>query len=486
MKTTRWILTIACALSSGLTTVVIVSATEKLVAWRTRTLAHLLTTTRDTNDNYFSWYVFGAYCFISLLLADAAAALCLYWPGVPEAVGSGIPEVKAYLNGIRVKKFNNPGLLVVKMVGSVLSVGSSMAVGMEGPLVMIGAFAGAALAHCGTTLSWLVLKIKEWKDRWNYGSDSIHSRRLSSFDTIDGESEPILNWLWVYATSELSYFANDAERRKLVTVGAACGFAASFGAPIGGMLFIMDDISSFFEQDMFLRILVANSVGTFCLAYYRGNLSEYGAIEFGSYNGDDDNSIGERFKEIPFWIIMGIGGGVLGGWFCKAFGELKKSSGKKFNTRELKMWRISYISLINSTVMFLLPMMSWVCHDNNLETDAAAEQQFFCESGNINQMATIFFGSRGKAIVRMLSNPGQFYASTLAIVGFVFFALMLVTNTTSIPSGLFTPIVVSGASMGGAYGVWLQQYVDENIDPSVFALLGVGAMMAGIQVRNNK
>ena len=64
---------------------------------------------------------------------------------------------------------------------------------------------------------------------------------------------------------------------------------------------------------MFLRILVANSVGTFCLAYYRANLcSYYGAIEFGTYSRNDDDSIDERFLEIPFWIIMGIGGGVLG------------------------------------------------------------------------------------------------------------------------------------------------------------------------------
>ena len=149
------------------------------------------------------------------------------------------------------------------------------------------------------------------------------------------------------------------------------------------------------------------------------------------------------------------------------------------------MCRISYISLINSIVMFVLPMMNWVCHDDVVETAAAAEQQFFCERGKKNQMATIFFGSRAKAIVRILSNPGQFYASTLAIVGIVFFVLMLVTNTTAIPSGLFTPIVVSGASLGGAYGLWLKQYIDENVDPSSFALLGVGAIMAGIQVCNN-
>ena len=291
---------------------VIVSATEKLVDWRTRTLANWLTLS-NTGDLSF-WLVFGGYCLLSLILADAASALCLYWPGIPEAIGSGIPEVKAYLNGVRVKKFNNPTLLVVKMVGSVLSVGSSMAVGMEGPLVMIGACAGATLAHCGTSLSWLVLRIKKFKDSCKYGRNNRQtSGRLSvDISSIDEDSEPILNWLWIWATGDLSYFANDLERRKLITIGAACGFAASFGAPIGGMLFIMDDISTFSDQGMFLRILVANSVGTFCLAYYRGNLSSYGAIEFGSYSGDADDSIGERFLEIPFWIIMGIGGGVLG------------------------------------------------------------------------------------------------------------------------------------------------------------------------------
>jgi len=51
--------------------------------------------------------------------------------------------------------------------------------------------------------------------------------------------------------SDLSYFANDAERRHFITIGAARGFAARFGAPIGGLLFILDDISSFFEPNMF-------------------------------------------------------------------------------------------------------------------------------------------------------------------------------------------------------------------------------------------
>ena len=223
------------------------------MTWRTNFLAKSLTNTVDSNHQY--WIVFGWYCFISLLLADTASILCLYYPGITEAIGSGIPEVKSYLNGIRVKKFNNSTLLIVKMIGSILSVGSSMAVGMEGPLVMIGAYAGATLAHCGTTLSSIILKIIHLKHRCqqggyctgclgflfsynkkdknnNNGSGSSNIREsIDDFSDIDSNSSPVLHSIWIWSTSDLSYFANDAERRKLITIGAACGFAASFGAP---------------------------------------------------------------------------------------------------------------------------------------------------------------------------------------------------------------------------------------------------------------
>ena len=96
---------------------------------------------------------------------------------------------------------------------------------------------------------------------------------------------------------------------------------------VGGMLFILDDISTFFDQDMFLRILVANSVGTFCLALYRGDLSYYGAIQFGSYTGSEDNNISDRFLEIPWWIVLGVLFGILGGGFVKHLEQLKNQQG---------------------------------------------------------------------------------------------------------------------------------------------------------------
>mmetsp|Transcript_15425 Transcript_15425/g.38302 ORF Transcript_15425/g.38302 Transcript_15425/m.38302 type:complete len:1060 (+) Transcript_15425:21-3200(+) len=473
-STTRWVLTILCAMLSGLTTVIVVGCTETIVAWRTKALDTVI-----VSDEYPVAIDFLFYISVSWIMSLAACLLCLVVS--PEAVGSGIPEVIAYLNGVRVKKFNNRNLLLVKIIGSVLSVSSSLAVGMEGPLVLIGGIVGASLSNIGSFVSWLL-------------TNNIFG--CTQYDW------PWLTRLWIWSTSDLSYFANDMERRNLVTIGAACGFAASFGAPIGGLLFVLDDISSFVDQSMMLRVLVANAIATFCLALYRGDLSAYGAIQFGYYNESYTNIFVDRFEEIPFWILLGIGGGILGGYFCKTFYTIKKWSGRKFNTTALHLLRTSYITWATCIVMFFLPMMRWTCHDivdsgeDEMSTDDLLQgittvsrttgevvrgRRFFCDADQVNEMATIMFGSRNKAIVRILSNPNEFYPLTLLLVGIVFFVLMSFTNTISIPSGMFTPTVLSGASLGAAVGIVLKRHVDEEINPSTFALLGVAALMAGVQ-----
>ena len=83
---------------------------------------------------YFEgWLILSA--FVVML---AVIAVCLTrW--APEAAGSGIPHVKAYLNGNRLDGALRPRTLVPKVAGIICCVATGMPAGREGPMVHTGA-----------------------------------------------------------------------------------------------------------------------------------------------------------------------------------------------------------------------------------------------------------------------------------------------------------------------------------------------------------
>jgi chloride channel 7 len=71
----------------------------------------------------------------------------------PAASGSGIPDVKAYLNGVDSPIFRNfftVKTFVAKVIGSALGVASSLVMGKEGPML----HAGSILAVILGTQRW--------------------------------------------------------------------------------------------------------------------------------------------------------------------------------------------------------------------------------------------------------------------------------------------------------------------------------------------
>ena len=51
----------------------------------------------------------------------------------------------------------------------------------------------------------------------------------------------------------------------------------------------------------------------------------------------------------------------------------------------------------------------------------------------------------------------------------------------TLPSGIFSPTVIVGASLGGVAGIYFQEHFNEDVSPSTFALLGVASLLAGVQ-----
>lgn len=454
----RWMLTILTGLMTGLISILIVSCTDFIQKWRSNLLD---TYWQETDRN--SFYIFCLYAATNWSLALISSFLCLYL--APEAIGSGIPEVKAYLNGVRVKRFSSMRLFLVKIVSTIASVSSGLAVGPEGPLVHIGAILGASC----TKISGTVLRI--------FPSNAL-------FRMNEG--------IWSYAIMDLSQFSTDAERRDLVSIGAAAGFAAAFGAPIGGLLFSMEEASSYFDHSMFLKTLTATAIATFCLAVHHGNLSDYSIISLGNFQTPNQNIFLNRVEELPLYILVAVVGGILGGLFCRAWKMLQLFRQRKFmDSTACKLWQVAILSLLTSSMTYYIPLMQWTCRSVDLDDDLVDDDetnsyrfhahQFDCPPGQINELADIVFGSRTDAIGAILTNPEQFSPWTLLTVGAIFFPLMTLTLGVALPSGIFMPTFLIGSSLGGAAGMLFQQWVSPELSPSTFALLGAAALLAGIQ-----
>ena len=449
---TRWMLTGATGLLTGISAIFIVYCTEDLINLRESFLSHI-------NDRLsVIWFVL--YCLYNLLLSLTSSFLSITI--APEAIGSGIPEIKAYLNGVRVKRFTSLKLLFVKMFATILSVSSGLVIGPEGPLVHVGAILGASMTKLGPTLN-----------RWGI----------------------CRSW----AVNDLSHFSTDAERRDLISTGAAAGFASAFGAPIGGLLFSLEEASSFFAYELLWKTLTATAMATFCIAIYHGDLARYSVINL-VLNTPNNMVILHRFIEMPFYVLLGALGGTLGGFFVlfwKYMNVRRKQVLKSLPQEQhlyARLLEVALLSIITSSLMFWLPSVPWECQPPIVAPGAALNpplnatqvmptnlHSFYCANGMVNQMGTIFFGSRVSAITYILQDPSLIDPRTLLIVGVLCYVMLMLTMGVALPTGIFLPSILAGASLGGFFGFVVQEFFLPTSSPSIFALLGAAALLGGIQ-----
>merc|ERR1719428_1550769 len=82
---------------------------------------------------------------VAFILVGGAALLVLCL--ARSAAGSGLPEIKGYLNGNSISGFFGIRRILVRILGIVMVVGSGLPVGREGPMVCIGGGIGVWLAN---------------------------------------------------------------------------------------------------------------------------------------------------------------------------------------------------------------------------------------------------------------------------------------------------------------------------------------------------
>ncbi|KAJ3102433.1 hypothetical protein HDU97_000576 [Phlyctochytrium planicorne] len=355
------------------------------------------------------------YTFFAVTFATMASILVKAY--APYAAGEGVPEIKTILGGFVIRKFLGGWTLLIKIVGLVLAVGSGLSLGKEGPLVHISCCLG-----------------------------NILPRMFKK------------------------YANNEAKKREILSASSAAGVSVAFGAPVGGVLFSLEEVSYYFPYKTMWRSFFCAMVGAIALRlldpFRTGKLVWFQV----KYSRD------WHAFELPMFVLLGVLGGLSGTLFIRMnlfIGSLRKSTWLK----DRPILEVAAIALLTGLVGY-----SHVYLRVNT-VDLVANLFRECE-----EVDGDFYGLCKKEDAKIV-------IFLLLVAAVIKFFLTVVTFGTMVPAGVFLPTIAIGACVGRAIGILMQMFqdVDPNhpvfstcnpkypqcITPGTYAMVGAAAFLSG-------
>jgi chloride channel 7 len=381
------------------------------------------------------------------------SGLMMWWE--PCAVSGGIPEIKAYLNGVDLYRFVRVKVLIAKTIGTFFSVASGLPLGKEGPMIHAGSIIGAAVSQ-GKTITF-------------------------GFDT---------SW------TKFQDLRNDRSKRDFVTYGAAAGVAAAFKAPIGGILFTLEEGASFWSTSLtfrafFCAMMTMLTISLIYNGFTLGKSASVG-IQFGTFETAD-----YRTYELFMFIVLGVFGGLLGALFNKINRKVSLFRKAHYDKLWKKFAELMVITFVWSLISFVLPLCFQMCTKIPAETADFDSQeydllnelvQFQCDEGHYNQLASLYFTSAEVAMKQLFHFAEQgdtsyptFGTGALILFMVPYFIAGAITSGTFCPAGLFVPTLLAGAAFGRLIGHILNSaFVNGFATSGLYALVGASAVLGGV------
>ncbi|KAI8993999.1 chloride channel [Trametes punicea] len=338
------------------------------------------------------------------------------------AAGSGIPEIKTILSGFVIHGYLGGRTLFTKAVGLALSVASGLSLGKEGPFVHIASCVG-----------------------------NIVSRYFSKYET------------------------NEGKRRGILSAACAAGVAVAFGAPIGGVLFSLEEVSYFFPAKVMWRSFFCAMVAAMTLRF----LDPFGSGKLVLFQVTYDKDW-HAYELIPF-LFLGVFGGIYGAWFSKLNYRWSRHVRNGTWLKRYPVVEVLLVTLVTAMFSFLNPYTRM--GGTELVYNLFAE----CKSGSSNTHSGLC----------VLDPPTQ----AIPVIRSIFIALIvkgaltIVTFGIKVPAGIFIPTLGVGACAGRILGILIQwaQYSHPNsaafaackgdldcVIPGLYAMVGAAATLSGV------
>ncbi|KAM7120389.1 chloride channel protein 1 [Molossus nigricans] len=345
----------------------------------------------------------------------------------PQAVGSGIPEMKTILRGVILKEYLTIKAFVAKVVALTAGLGSGIPVGKEGPFVHIASICAAVL-----------------------------SKFMSVFSGV----------------YEQPYYYTD-----MLTVGCAVGVGCCFGTPLGGVLFSIEVTSTYFAVSNYWRGFFAATFSAFVfrvLAVWNKDADTITALFRTNFRMDFPFDL----QELPAFAVIGICCGFLGAVFVYLHRQVMLGVRKnKALSQFLAKHRLLYPGIVTFVIAsFTFPPGMGQFMAGELMPREAISTLFD------NNTWVKYVGdpeSLGRSAVWIHPQVN------VVIIIFLFFVMKfwmsIVATTMPIPCGGFMPVFVLGAAFGRLVGEIMAMIFPDGIlfDGHIYKILPGGYAVIG-------
>lgn len=345
-------------------------------------------------DNLFFKLI--GWCILPLLLVLFSAGFVHIVS--PQSVGSGIPEMKTILRGVILYEYLTFRTLVAKMIGLTCALGSGLPLGKEGPFVHVASMVATLL-----------------------------SKFISSFQGI---------------------YDNESRTGEMLQAACAVGVAATFAAPIGGVLFSIEVTSVFFAVRNYWRGFFAACCGATVWRLFAVWFKNEGAIT-ALFKTNFRNDFPFDPQELFVFALMGVVCGFGGAGYVKLHRAIVHffRNQKKLNAI-LQKNRFIYPGLVTTVLMIVsFPPFLGKYYATTVSSHDSIEELFSNVTWGLNTTDS----SRIRMVKHWSTDHTSIYVNlTIYIMMWVWTSLM--ASTIPVPLGMFIPVFKIGAAFGRLVG----------------------------------
>ncbi|XP_062329500.1 chloride channel protein 2c [Osmerus eperlanus] len=355
----------------------------------------------------------------------------------PQAVGSGIPEMKTILRGVVLKEYLTFKTFVAKVIGLTCALGSGMPLGKEGPFVHIASLCAALL-----------------------------SKFMSLFGGI---------------------YENESRNIEMLAAACAVGVGCCFAAPIGGVLFSIEVTSTFFAVRNYWRGFFAATFSAFIfrvLAVWNRDEETITALFKTRFRYDFPFDL----QELPAFAVIGIASGFGGALFVYLNRLIvqfirKQKAINKFLMKKRLLYP-ALVTLLVSTLTFPPGfgqfMAGKLTQKESLVT--LLDNRTWAKQGIAEEFDYIGHSQAWK-------HPQVNVFVTLVLFIVMKFWMSALATTIPVPCGAFMPVFVIGAAFGRLVGESMAAWFPDGINtdgiiypivPGGYAVVGAAALSGAV------